>query len=303
MSLRPRSGPTNCTLAPGALALSWSVLCSLYSFRAVAWDTQPLRDTSSDILNEANKIKTKMKIKKWGGGHRDGTYPRYHAHARIAHNPSPDSALVVKFARGGAGEDIVEAFSVRVRRFRSDLLQRLARTEAGLCGTRPAPGVVDAIGGGTVLLEIVLCAGEWAAARLFERLRDGAEAAVWVENAPDVADGRVGGQDPVLGAEGRHVEVAGRNDQMAPLDGAAQQFRKLPALRLAVYAVAVLAVGGVRRVGVRVEDSQEVVRARAEADVRLGNAFANIPIATPECGGTPVEGVGAHGGFFYGPVG
>lgn len=191
---------------------------------------------------------------------------------------------------------------MRVRSVWGNLKKGLAGPELGPVGLGPTPGVVDAVGGDAVLEDVELCGGDGAAASQLRRVVGSAEAAVRVQETPDVADGGVAGDDPVLGGHGGHVEVASGDDQVTALGGAAEQFGQGPDLGLAVDAVAVARVGRVGGVGVGIEDLDDVLGLGAKAQAGVGDALANEPVAAPESGWAAVEGVGDHGGFLYGPA-
>lgn len=153
------------------------------------------------------------------------------------------AGLVVAGVRGkgpGGGEDVVEAFAAGVRAVRVDGAGLRPKPLAG--GLRPAPGVVDAVAGRAVDLEVEAGGGHGEAPRLLGGVVGGAEGAVRVEDAPGVAEGAAGGDDAVgEGARG-HVEVAEGDDEAAGEGGGAEELCDFPCLGCAVAEVGV--VGG-----------------------------------------------------------
>lgn len=281
-----------------------------------------------------------------------------HGYAGVLDNPAAHAGLAGQRTGSGVGKDVVEAFSAGVGRGHQ-LVGRggVSFGELGLVGLGPAPCVEHAVGGDAVFEQIEFGRGRgrvvvvddvqmlaadmaFSAApvrRLLASQRGfflgpAAAATVRVQDAPDIADRGLAGDDAMGGGQGRHVEVSGGDDQrMACLfGGIAQELGDCPGLGLAVNAVAVGGVRGVGGVGVGVEDVDDewlvlelgvivvgvivaatlsgvgrvrllVGRARwarhVGADAGVSNALADVPVAAPEGGRAAVEREADHVGF------
>ena len=84
----------------------------------------------------------------------------------------------------------------------------MAVCEAALPRLAPAPGVVLAVAGCAVDEQVVLCGWDGEVPRCLGRVVGWSEGAGGEELEPDVAEGRVGGYEAVVRAEGEHVVVA-----------------------------------------------------------------------------------------------
>lgn len=68
----------------------------------------------------------------------------------------------------------------------------------------------------------------------------GAQGAVWVKNAPDIADRSVGGYETMGERQREHVEVTHGDDEMASFSSAVEEFGHLPGLSGAVADITVV---------------------------------------------------------------
>lgn len=130
------------------------------------------------------------------------------------------------------GEDVVDALAVGV--LGVGIHGTGVRLELLLVLLGPSPGVVDGVAGGSVDGEVELGGGHGAIACLFLGLVCGADGAIWVEDAPCIADRGEGGDDAVGEREGDHVEVSHGDDEVAFFCGAADVFGDVPCLGGAV---------------------------------------------------------------------
>lgn len=174
-----------------------------------------------------------------------------HADVRPAELPFWGVCAVVA---GGGEEDVVEAFGVGVRHCGIDL-HVFAFCEALLVRFVPAPGVELRVACGAVDGQVEVCGGDGVAAGFFDFVFCGAEGGVRVQDAPDVADGRVCFYYAVGEREGDHVEVAQANDEVATFGGGAHKFGDFPGLGGAVAYVRVVGFGFVG--GVELSDISE----------------------------------------------
>lgn len=102
---------------------------------------------------------------------------------------------ILGLAASGGGEDVVEALSAGIGAIWID--GRRVRLELLLSAFRPAPGVVEAVAGRAVELDVVAGSRHGEASSLLRGVVCGAEGAVRMEDAPGVFEGRAGGDDAV----------------------------------------------------------------------------------------------------------
>lgn len=144
----------------------------------------------------------------------------------------------------GRGEDVVQALPARINRIRRHVAS-LAATESVLLVLGPAPGIVHAVARRAILEQVEVGGRDGPASRLLGRVVGRAQAAVRVQDAPDVADGGVGGDEAVGRGEGQHVEVAEGDGEVAAFGGGADEFGDFPGLGGAVADVGIAAVAPV----------------------------------------------------------
>lgn len=148
------------------------------------------------------------------------------------------------------GKDVVQALPARINRIRRHVTS-LAIAESVLPVLGPAPGIIHAIARGAILEQVEVGGGDGTTSCLLGRIVRRAQAAIRVQDAPDVADGGVGGDEAVGGGEGQHVEVAEGNGEVAAVGGGADEFGDFPGLRGAVAEVGIAAVASVGGMSLR----------------------------------------------------
>lgn len=124
-----------------------------------------------------------------------------------------------------------------------------------------------------------------------------------MHDPPDIANRGQASDELMLRRQWNHVEITHCKGQMATFGGPTEQLGHLPRLCSTVAEIRVVWFTAlVRRVGVGVEDLDDLFRSRAIADLCVCDTFANIPITTPKGRWTTVQGVAIHGTLLNGPT-
>lgn len=123
-----------------------------------------------------------------------------------------------------------------------------------------------------------------------------------MKDSPDVTDGGVSSDEPVLRGHGDHVEVSQGKDQMTSLSGSAEEFGDVPGLSHAMAEVGIVGLAPfVWRVSVSAKDFDDLFPPWAVADFGRRHAFAYVPVSAPEGGRTAVQGIRAYAALVDGP--